>query len=77
MKIHLTLHEIVGHKMLSYKFKDIALGGEEGYDSDNAFAKGIKEKNENISENNPQNKFHAKLHTEFLENTSYTLMALR
>lgn len=38
------------YKMLSYKFKDIALEGEDGYDSDNSFAKTGLKKMKNIEE---------------------------
>ncbi|WP_194850971.1 agmatinase [Nonlabens antarcticus] len=38
------------YKMLSYKFKDIALEGEAGYDAENAFAKAGLKKMKNINE---------------------------
>lgn len=38
------------YKMLSYKFKDIALAGEDGYDSDNTFAKAGLKKMKNIED---------------------------
>ncbi|QJP33402.1 agmatinase [Nonlabens sp. Ci31] len=38
------------YKMLSYKFKDIALAGEDGYDSNNTFAKSGLKKMKNIED---------------------------
>ncbi|WP_213520754.1 agmatinase [Nonlabens sp.] len=38
------------YKMLSYKFKNIALAGEDGYDSDNTFAKAGLKKMKNIED---------------------------
>ncbi|MBF4985322.1 agmatinase, partial [Nonlabens mediterrranea] len=38
------------YKMLSYKFKDIALEGEDGYEANNAFTKSGLKKMKNIED---------------------------